>query len=161
MRIIAFILVNTIPTHPEEQHLLFKQTSTTTTFSFDTNPVFGHVLIHVFCSGCNSGIDLVVALESTFFQLYSNAEQISVRLPRFRRNYVKRPVVVLTNNTVTKRLMCAALFKVATLVFWSWLSPMIVYLHKLFLLSRPLARMLLTPRWVSRQKDKRMRNSYP
>ena len=62
--------------------------------------MFGHVLIHSFeCSGCNSGIDLVVALEYTFFQLCSGAEQISVRLARFRRSYVKRPAVVLTSPT--------------------------------------------------------------
>ena len=51
------------------------------------------------CSGCNSGIDLVVALEYTFFQLCSNVEQISVRLARFRRSYIKRPAVVLTSHT--------------------------------------------------------------
>ena len=34
--------------HPEEQHLLLKQTGTTTIVSLDTNPVFGHVLIHSF-----------------------------------------------------------------------------------------------------------------
>ena len=46
-RLIAFILVNTIiPMHPEEQHLPFKQTGTTTIFHLDTNPVLGHVLIH-------------------------------------------------------------------------------------------------------------------
>ena len=51
------------------------------------------------CSGCNSGIDLVVTLEHTFFQLCSNAKKISVRLARFRRSYVKRPAVVLTSRT--------------------------------------------------------------
>ena len=34
--------------HPEEQHLSLKQTGTTTIDSFDTTPVFGHVLIHSF-----------------------------------------------------------------------------------------------------------------
>ena len=29
------------------------------------------------CSSCDSGIDLVVVLEYTFLQIYSNAEQIS------------------------------------------------------------------------------------
>ena len=51
------------------------------------------------CSGCNSGIDLAVVPEYTFFQLCSNAEQISVRLARFRRNYVNRPTIVLTSRT--------------------------------------------------------------
>ena len=102
-RLIAFILGNTIPRYPEEQHLTFKQTGTTTIFSFGyqscvwprSDPFFWQNP----CSGCNSGIDLVVALEYTFFQLCSNAEQISVRLARFRRSYVKRPAVVLTSHT--------------------------------------------------------------
>ena len=42
---------------------------------------------------------LIVVLEYTFFRPYSNAEQISVRLARFRRSYVNRPGVVLTNHT--------------------------------------------------------------
>ena len=69
-------------------------------FYSETNPVFGHVLIHsIECSGCNSGIDLFVTLKYTFFQLCSNAEQISVRLARFRRSYVKHRAVVLTSLT--------------------------------------------------------------
>ena len=35
---------------------------------------------------------------------------------------------------------------------------MIVYLQNIFLLNTLLARMLLTPRWVSRQKDEKMWN---
>ena len=41
-------MFNTIPTHPEEQHLPLKQMGTTTIVSFDTNPLFGHILIHSF-----------------------------------------------------------------------------------------------------------------
>ena len=78
-RLIAFILGNTIPTYPEEQHLTFKQTGTTTIFSFGyqscvwprSHPFFRQNP----CSGCNSGIDLLVALEYTLFQLCSNAEK--------------------------------------------------------------------------------------
>ena len=51
----------------------------------------------MFC--CNSEIDLVVALKYTFFQLCSNAEQIFVRLARFKRSSVKCPAVVLTSHT--------------------------------------------------------------
>ena len=69
-------------------------------FHSDTNPVFGHVLIHSFeCSGCNSGINLIVTLEYTFFQLGSSSEQISVKLARFRRSYIKPPAVALTSHT--------------------------------------------------------------
>ena len=58
-RLIALILVFTIPRHPEEQHLPFKQTGTTIIFHTDTNPVFPHVLIHSF----NKAHVLVVTVE--------------------------------------------------------------------------------------------------
>ena len=54
---------------------------------------------NLFKLNCNSGTDLVVALEYTFFQRCSYAEQISARSARFRRSYVKRPAVVLTSHT--------------------------------------------------------------
>ena len=119
-----------------------------------------HILIHSFeGSGCNSGIDLVVTLEYTFFLLYSNAEQISVRLARFRRSYVKGPAVVLTSRTS----YTAFLLDVSCAVqsghvsfFCNCLSPTIVYLRNIFLLNTPLARIFLTPRWISRQKDEKM-----
>ena len=49
------------------------------------------------CSGCNSGFDLVVVLEYTFFQLFATPRK-SLRFTRFIRSYVNRPVVVLTNH---------------------------------------------------------------
>ena len=104
-RLIAFILVDTIQYPCTLQNNIYHSNKRIppTFFNSDTNPVCGHLLIHSFgknpCSGCNSGTDLVVALEYTFFQLCSNAEQISVRLARFRRSYVKRPAVVLTSHT--------------------------------------------------------------
>ena len=45
---------------------------------------------------------------------------------------------------VTVELICFLIF---------CLSPMLVHLRNLFLLSTPTARMLLFPGWVSRQKD--------
>ena len=117
------------------------------------------------CSGCNSGIDLVVALEYTFFQLCSNVEQISVWLTRCKRNYVKHPAGCCSNQPhklhsvfAWYALRCS---KWPRFFFCSCLPPMIVYLRNLFLLNTPLARMLLTPRWVSRQKDEKKWNSYP
>ena len=101
-RLIAFILVNTIQHSRTLQSNISYSSKRVTQLFFhsDTNPVFGQVLIHSFeCSGHNSGIDLVVTLEYIFFQLCSNAEQISARLTRFRRSYVKRLAVVLTNHT--------------------------------------------------------------
>ena len=130
-------------------------------FNSDTNPVFGQVLIHSFdknpCSGCNSGISLVVALQYTFFQVCSNVEQLSVRLTRFRRSYVKRPVVVLTSHTsnIGSLLDVRCAFQNRHFSFFCSLPLMIVYLRNL-LFDTPLARMFLTPRWVSRQKGEKM-----
>ena len=89
--------------------------------------MFRYVLIHSLknpCSGCDSGIDLVVALECIFFQLCSNAEQIYVRLARFRRSYVKPSAVVLT-SLIAQRfcLMYAAVLKVATFLFLQMFVP--------------------------------------
>ena len=100
-RLITFILVNTRQYPRTRQNTCHsKKREPPPFFHSDTNPVLGHVLIHYFeCSGRNSGIDLVVNLEYTFFQLCSNAEQISVTLTRFRRSYVKTPSVVLTSHT--------------------------------------------------------------
>ena len=93
---------NTILRHPEEQHLPLKQTSTTTIVSGDTNLVFGHVLIHSF----DKTHVLVVRVElicslllNIFFQLCCNAKKISATLTRFRRSYVKCPLVILTSHT--------------------------------------------------------------
>ena len=99
---LTFILVNTIQYPRTLQNNIYHSNKRVPPpfFHSDTNPVFGHVLIHSFeCSSCNSGINLVVTLEYTFFQLCSNSEQISVRLARFRRSYAKRPAVILTSYT--------------------------------------------------------------
>ena len=65
----------------EEQHLPFKQTKTTTIFLFryqsSTCPRSDPLCWRNPCFGCNSGIDLVVLLEYTFFQLCSNTKDIS------------------------------------------------------------------------------------
>ena len=72
---------NTIPTHPKEQHLPFKQTGTTTIFLFgyqsSTWPRSDPFCWQNPCSGSNSGIHLLFVLEYTFFQLFSNTKQIS------------------------------------------------------------------------------------
>ena len=83
----------------------------------------------------NSGIDLVFALEYAFFQLCSSAKQISVRLPRFRRSYVKCTAVILTSHTSYKVFLLdvCCVVQSGQITFCSCLSPMIVYLHNLFL----------------------------
>ena len=99
---------------------------------------------------------LVVVLEYTFFRLCSNAKQLSVRLARLRRSYVNRPGVVLTIHTSYTAFLLdvrCAVESGRVPFFCSYLSPMIVHLCNLFLLSTPVARTLLTSRWVSRRKD--------
>ena len=153
----SFILVNTI------QFISFKQTGTTMIFSFEYQPcVFPRsdpFFWQIPCSGCNSGIDLVVALEYNFFQLYANAKQISVRLPRFRRSYVKRPGVLLSSHTSYTAFLVdirCAVQSGHVFSFGSCLSSIIVYLRNLFLLNTAIAL-----RWVNKQKDEKMWNSYP
>ena len=143
--------------HPVEQDLPFKQTWTTTIFSCGyqscTWPRSDPFCWQNPCSGCNSGIDLVVLFKYTFFQLCSNAEQISVRLARFRRSYVNYPAVVLINHaSFTTYVRCSA--QSGHIPFlWSGLSQLIVHLRNLFMLSTPFARIFLPPRWVSGSKD--------
>ena len=98
------------------------------------------------CSGCNSGTDLVVVLEYVFFQLCSKPNE-ALRFTRFRRSYVNYTAVVLTNNcqSYTIYLLDVCCSKWQSSLFCSCLSPMIVHLRKLFLLSTLVARMLSTP----------------
>ena len=131
-RLIAFILVNTIPTHSAEQQLPSKQRVPPPFFHSDTNLVFDRSDPFFWqnrCSGWNSGIDLVVAFEYTFFQLCSNVEQISVRLARFRRSYVMRPAVVQSSHTSCTALTCAALFIVAMFFLQLFLPEDSVFAH--------------------------------
>ena len=68
-----------------------------------------------------------------------------LRLKRFRKSYVNRPDVLTDNTRYTAFLLdvrCAV-----------QCGHVLVHLRNLFLLSTPVARMLLTPRWASRQKD--------
>ena len=90
-RLMAFILVNKIQYPQTLKNNIYHSNKRVPPlfFHLDTNEN----------SGCNSGIDLVFTVEYTFFQLCSNVEQISVSLARFRRSYVKRPLVVLTSPT--------------------------------------------------------------
>ena len=107
----------------------------------------------------NSGIDLIFALEYAFFQLCSSAKQIAVSLARLKTSHVKCTAVLLTSHASYTAFACRVLrcSKWSSFFFFcSCLSPMIVYLGNLFLLNTPLARMLLTPRWVSRKKDEKM-----
>ena len=128
-------------------------------FRLDTNPVLGHVLIN----SVDKTQVLVVTVELIWLLFlniisFNFAETLNkfLMLKRFRKNYVNRSDVVLTNHTS----YIAFLLDVRCAVqcghvpfFSSCLYPMLEHLRNLFLLSTPVPRMLLTPRWVSRRKD--------
>ena len=88
--------------HPEEQHLPFKQMGTTTIHHLDTNPVLGQVLIY----SVDKTHVLVVTVELIWL-LFLNILSFNflptpnkfLKLKRFRKSYVNRPDVVLTNDT--------------------------------------------------------------
>ena len=144
---------NTISTHPEEQHLPLKQTGTTTIVSFDTNPVFGHVMIHSF----DKTHFLVVTMELIwlfflnifYFNFVLTPNKFLIMLTRFRRSWVKHPFAILTSHTSYTAFLldirCAVQSDHAP-----FLQPFVPNLCNLFLLNTPLAQLLLTPRWVSR-----------
>ena len=132
-----------------------------------TNPVFGHVLIHYFVR-----IHVLVVTEKLIWLLLLNILSFNFvpKLSKFLLGWQDSEEdlwsVMLSFYPATQVIqrfcfMSAALFKVTMFLFCICLSSMMVYLHNLFLLKTPLARMLLTPRWASRQKDEKMWNSYP
>ena len=119
------------------------------------------------CPGCNSETDLVVVLECIFFQLCSTRNR-SLRFTRFRRSYVNRFAVVLTNHcqsTLFLPHVCSSkwprslfIYLFILLFFFSGEgggrgAVCLVHFRSLFLLSTRVARMLLSPRWVSSRKD--------
>ena len=127
-------------------------------FHMDANPVLGHVLIH----SVDKTHVLVVTLQLIWLLLlkilsfnFVPTPNKFLRLKRFRKSYVNRLDVILTNHiSYTAFLLdvrCAP--QCGHVFFCSCLSPMLVHLRNLFLLGTPVAGMLLTPRWVSRQKD--------
>ena len=147
--------------HPEEQHLPFKQTGITTIpfFHLDTNPVLGHILI----LSVDKTHVLVVTVELIWL-LFLNILSFNfaptpnkfLRLKRFRKSYVNRPDVALTNHTSYTAFLLDVSYAVQcghVPFFCSCFSQVLVHLRNLFLLSTPVARMLLTTRWVTRRKD--------
>ena len=105
------------------------------------------------CSSCSSVTDLVVVLE--FFFSFVPTPNKSLRFTKIRRSYVNRTAVVLTNHcqSYTAFLFDVRCSKWPRSFFLSCLSPMIVHLRNLFLLSTSVARRLLTPKKVIRRKD--------
>ena len=124
-------------------------------FHSDTNPVLGQVLVH--------SIDkthlLVVKVELTWLLFlnmipfnFVHTPNKSLRFTRFRKSYVYCLAVVLIKVALLSCFMCTA--QSGNFHFFcSCLFPMVVHLCNLFLLSTPVARILLTSRWISRLKD--------
>ena len=106
------------------------------------------------CSRCKSENYLVVVL-NIFFLNYVPTRNKSLAFARFRRSYANHTAVVLTNHcqSCTVFFLDARCSKWLCFFFLSCLSPRIVHLLNLLLLSARVARMLLTRRWVSRRKD--------
>ena len=128
-----------MPTHSKEQHLPFKQMDTTTIFFICIQSCVWPHSDQVFwqnpCSGWNSRIDLVVALEYNLFQLCSNTEKISVRLIRFRRSYIKWTAARSNQPHKLHSIFTWCVLRCSKWprsFFCSCFFPMIVYLLNLF-----------------------------
>ena len=94
---------------------------------------------------------MVVILELHSFN-FAPTPRKSIRFTRFRRSYVNRSAVVLTNHCQN---YTAFLFDVRC-SNWprSFFLQLFVPNDSAFaLLSTPVARILLTPRWVSRRTN--------
>ena len=123
-------------------------------FHSGTNPVCG-IPDHSVNKTHNIGINLVVVVEYIFFQLCSNAEQIS-RVKKIQKKLCK-PHCCHSSQLLPPKVSLlffawCVLFKVATFLFCSCLSPVVVHMCNLFLLSSPGGRILLSQRWVSRRE---------
>ena len=69
---------------------------------------------------------------------------------KLRRSYVDHLLSFQPLSKLLYFFAWCALFKLSMFLFFNCLTLMILHLHNLFLWSTPAARMLLTPRWVSR-----------
>ena len=126
-------------------------------FHSDTNPALAHALVH--CFDITHVLIVALKLIWLFFlkiilSYFIPTLNKSFRYTIFRRSYVNPPVVVLTNHcqSYTAFFLDKQCTKLPHPFFCSCLSPIIAHLCNYFLLSTPVAQMLLIPRWVSRQK---------
>ena len=121
----------------------------------ETNPVIGHALVH--------SVDKTHILEETvdlIWLLFLNilsfnfvaTPRKSLRFTRFIRSYVNRPAVVLTNHcqSYTAFLLDVRCSKLPCSIFLQLFVPND---SAFALLSTPVARMLLTPKWVGRRTE--------
>ena len=134
----------------------FKQTGNTTIFSLG----YQYIYLATFWSVLFKKTHVLVVRVELILVLFLNILSLnfvstlkkSLRFKRFRRIYANRSAVVLIKVMLYFCLMCAVPSS-HILFLCTCLCQMIVHLRNLFLLSTPVARMLLTQRWVSRQKD--------
>ena len=159
-RLIVFVFVNTIqyPYNLKNNIYHWSKRGLPPFFHSNTNPVLGHILGHSI-DGTHVLVVIVESIWSLFLNMLSfnfvTTPNKSLRFTNFRRTYVNRPVVVLTNHcqSYPTFLLDVRCSKRSRYFFCSCLSPMIVHLRNLFLLSTPVTRKLLTPRLVSIRKD--------
>ena len=123
-------------------------------FHSDTNPTIGYALVHYFDKTHVLAI-IVEMIWLLFLNILSfnfvTIPIIFLRSAKFWRSYVNRPVVFLTNHCQTTAFLldvrCSK---------WprSFLLQLFVHDDSAFaLLSTPVARILLTPRWVGRRTN--------
>ena len=133
--------------HPEEQHLPFKQTGITTIFHLNTNLILGHILIH----SVDKTHVLVVTVQLIWLLLlnilsfnFVPTSNKFLRLERIRKSYINRPDVLTNHANYTAFLLDARCTVQCGHVpfFSSCLSPILLHLRNLFLLTTPVARMM-------------------
>ena len=119
-------------------------------------PILGHVLVHSVGKThiLVVTVELMLVLNIFSFNFVPTPSK-SPTFTRFRRSYVNHPAVVLTNHcqSYTVFLIYVRCLSCHVPIFCSCLSQMIVHQRNLFLLRTRVARMLLTPRRVSKRKD--------
>ena len=154
-RLITLIFVNTIQylrTLKINIYHLNKQ-GPPTFFHPDTNPVIGHGLVH----SVDKSHVLVVTVELIWLLLlnmlsfnFVPTPRKSLKFKKFRRSYVNRPVVVLTNHcqSYTVFWLDVRCSKWPSSYFCSCLFRMIMQLR----FWARLFQMLLTPSWVQANK---------
>ena len=165
-RLIAFIFLSTIQYPRTLKNTIYHLNNRVPPpfFHSDTNLVLRHVLVH----SVDKNHVVVVAVELLTWLFSLNilffccvpTPSKSLKLTRFKKSYVNHPAAVLINHcqSYSTFLFDVRCYKWPRSFLACCLATMIAHLRVLFLLSTNAARMLLTPRWVSRRK---MRNSYP
>ena len=156
-RLIVFNTHETTLTHPNELHLPFKQKGSTILF-FIPILILGHIL-DGFVDKTHALVVTIELIWLLFLNIFSfnfvSAPNKSLRFTRFTRSYLNRLAVILTNHcqSFTSILLDLHCLKWSRFFLCSCLSPMIVHLRNVILLSTRVARMLLTPRSLGRRKD--------